>query len=54
MELEHTNANEFRLLIVEDRVSARVSACRICGGKSGNGMAFLRVLQFSPININPQ
>jgi hypothetical protein len=35
-----------------DQVSAQVRSCGICGGQSGNGAGFLRVLWF-PLPITP-
>jgi hypothetical protein len=43
------HAFSLRPLIVE----GRASACGICKRRSGNGTVFLRVLQFSPVNIIP-
>jgi hypothetical protein len=41
-----------RPLTAEARVRARVNLCGICGGQSGTGTDFLRVLRFSPVNIS--
>jgi hypothetical protein len=40
-------------LAVEARVRARVDPCGICGGQSGAGQVFLRVLRFFPASIIP-
>jgi hypothetical protein len=42
-----------RPLTAEARVRARVNPCGICGGQSGTGTVFLRVLRFSFVNIIP-
>jgi hypothetical protein len=34
-------------------VRARVNPREICGGQSGTGTVFLRVIRFSPVNIVP-
>jgi hypothetical protein len=39
-------------LTAEARVRARVSPCEICGGQSGTGQVYLRVLRFSPVSIS--
>jgi hypothetical protein len=40
-----------RPLTAEARVRARVNPCGICGGQSGSGEGFLRVLRF-PLQIS--
>jgi hypothetical protein len=40
-----------RPLTAEARVHARVSSCGICGGQSGIGTGFLRVLRFSQLSF---
>jgi hypothetical protein len=42
-----------RPLTAEARVLDLVNPCGICGGQSGTGTGFLRVLRFSPVNIIP-
>jgi hypothetical protein len=49
----HASGGSRRPITVEARVRARVSSCGISGGQSGTGTGFLRVLQFSPVNIIP-
>jgi hypothetical protein len=39
-----------RLLTAVARVRARVKSCRMCGGESGTGAGFLRVLCF-PLSL---
>jgi hypothetical protein len=38
-------------LTAEARVRAHVNQCEICGGESGTGTGYLRVLQSSPVNF---
>jgi hypothetical protein len=40
-----------RPLTVEAQVRVRVSPCRICGGQSGTGTGFFRVLLFCSVSI---
>jgi hypothetical protein len=42
-----------RPLTAEARVRSRASPCGICGGQSGTGQVFPRVLRFSPVNFIP-
>jgi hypothetical protein len=42
-----------RLLIAGTRVLSHVTLCEICGGQSGTGHVFIRVLQFTPDYIIP-
>jgi hypothetical protein len=42
-----------RLLTAEARVRARVGPSGICGGLTGTGTVFLRVLRISPVSITP-
>jgi hypothetical protein len=42
-----------KFLTAEAWVRAQVSPCRICGGESGTGTSFLRVLWFFPVSIIP-
>ena len=42
-----------RPLTAEARVRSRVGPCGICGGQSGTGTGFLRVLRFFPVIFIP-
>jgi hypothetical protein len=46
-------AANLRPVTKEAQVRARVSPCGICGGQSGTGTGFSRVLRFFSVNIIP-
>jgi hypothetical protein len=48
-----TEAVSRRPLTAEVLDSARVSPRGICGGQTGTGTGFLRVLRFSAVNVIP-